>query len=43
VVLRDGRPVEAGSHQALLAHDGLYAHLYHLQAGPPPQEAGVSA
>jgi subfamily B ATP-binding cassette protein MsbA len=31
VVLQDGRIVEVGSHAQLLAANGVYAHLYHLQ------------
>ncbi len=31
VVLVDGRIVEMGSHQELLAKNGVYANLYHLQ------------
>ncbi|GGL69225.1 ABC transporter ATP-binding protein [Halocalculus aciditolerans] len=33
VVLEDGRIVEHGSHEALLAEDGLYANLWGVQAG----------
>ena len=32
LVVNDGRIVEAGSHQELMAKDGLYAELYNLQA-----------
>jgi subfamily B ATP-binding cassette protein MsbA len=31
VVLQKGTIAEVGSHAALLAHDGLYAHLYKIQ------------
>ncbi len=31
VVLADGEVVEIGTHAELLAHDGVYANLYHLQ------------
>jgi ABC-type multidrug transport system fused ATPase/permease subunit len=34
LVLRDGRVIESGSHDALLANGGLYAHLVgHQMAG----------
>ncbi|MFC7069223.1 ABC transporter ATP-binding protein [Halobaculum lipolyticum] len=33
VVLEDGRIAERGSHDALLGEDGLYAHLWGVQAG----------
>jgi ATP-binding cassette subfamily B protein len=33
VVLEDGRIVERGPHEALLDGDGLYAHLWGVQAG----------
>jgi ATP-binding cassette subfamily B protein len=32
LVLHGGRIIEAGSHEALLAHRGLYAELFELQA-----------
>ena len=32
VVLRQGRIIEAGSHESLLAEKGTYAHLFQLQA-----------
>ena len=32
-VMRDGRIVEAGSHEVLMAGNGLYAELFSLQAG----------
>ncbi len=32
VVLEEGRVVEDGSHDELLAHDGRYAHMFRLQA-----------
>ncbi|WP_255193058.1 ABC transporter ATP-binding protein [Natronobeatus ordinarius] len=33
VVLEDGKIVERGTHDELLAEDGLYAHLWGVQAG----------
>jgi ATP-binding cassette subfamily B protein len=33
VVLQDGRVVETGPHEELLAEDGLYANLWRVQAG----------
>jgi ABC-type multidrug transport system fused ATPase/permease subunit len=32
VVMKDGLIVERGSHDALMEHDGTYAHLFRLQA-----------
>ncbi len=32
LVLKDGRLVEEGTHQALLKADGEYARMYYLQA-----------
>ena len=34
VVVEDGRIVERGDHEALLAGDGLYADLYRTQFAP---------
>lgn len=31
-MLKDGRIVEQGTHEELMDHDGLYAHLFQLQA-----------
>jgi ATP-binding cassette subfamily B protein len=53
-VLDSGRLIEQGTHQDLLALDGLYAHLYRRQAsyyqgmrrredGEPPAEPGAEA
>jgi len=41
LVLNDGRIVEQGSHNELLAREGLYADLYRTQAdrGPSPAQA----
>ena len=44
VVLADGRLVEEGSHDDLLQRDGVYAHMYSLQASwyaRPTGEEGV--
>ena len=32
LVLGGGKIVEDGSHDALMAHDGVYAHMYRAQA-----------
>jgi ATP-binding cassette, subfamily B, bacterial HlyB/CyaB len=37
VAMDQGRIVEAGPHDALLRHNGLYAHLWRMQAAPPEQ------
>ncbi|MFW5451943.1 type I secretion system permease/ATPase [Thioalkalivibrio sulfidiphilus] len=45
VVMDGGRIVETGTHDALLAHKGLYAHLHALQSGHPapvPPPAGAA-
>ena len=36
LVLEDGRIVQSGSHEELLAEGGLYAHLYHTQFTEAP-------
>ena len=46
VVIEEGRIVEMGTHQELMALNGLYAHLHSLQfASPTPaeREAGAAA
>jgi subfamily B ATP-binding cassette protein HlyB/CyaB len=35
VAMDRGRIVEAGPHEALIKHGGLYAHLWRMQAGEP--------
>jgi subfamily B ATP-binding cassette protein MsbA len=44
IVIRDGAVAEDGSHQQLLALDGVYAQLHHLQfeKSHPHQRAGVA-
>ncbi|HSN02350.1 MAG TPA: ATP-binding cassette domain-containing protein, partial [Acidimicrobiales bacterium] len=36
VVLDAGHVIETGDHEALLANDGLYAHLFHQQYANAP-------
>ena len=38
-VLQNGQLIESGTHQALLAHHGLYANLYRLQNALPERTA----
>jgi ABC-type multidrug transport system fused ATPase/permease subunit len=33
LVILDGRIVESGNHQELMARDGIYAEMYNLQFG----------
>lgn len=42
VVLRDGRIVEQGRHEALLVADGEYARLWAAQTGPDPALVGAA-
>jgi subfamily B ATP-binding cassette protein HlyB/CyaB len=39
VAMDRGRIVEAGPHDALIRHNGLYAHLWRMQAGLQPDAA----
>ena len=43
VVLSKGRIVEEGSHDELLAHDGAYRKLYHMQFGGASNSTGEIA
>jgi ABC-type multidrug transport system fused ATPase/permease subunit len=40
IAMDKGRIVEQGSHEVLLKHDGLYAHLWRLQSGGPIEVHG---
>ena len=40
LVLHEGRIVERGSHQSLLAEGGLYRHLYELQFSEEDADSG---
>lgn len=42
IVLNDGRIVEEGTHDELLAHNALYAHWYRLQAEPYQDSLAVA-
>jgi ATP-binding cassette subfamily B protein len=41
LVLDGGEIVEAGTHAALLGHDGLYRRLYQLRAGERERRSSV--
>ncbi len=42
IVLQQGRVIQSGTHEQLLARDGLYRHLYDLQSQPHRTTAEVS-
>ncbi len=39
IAMDKGRIVEAGPHDELIRHNGLYAHLWRMQAGLQPEQA----
>jgi ATP-binding cassette subfamily B multidrug efflux pump len=43
LVLENGKIIERGKHDELLAKDGLYAELYHRQFYTPPDEMPLAA
>ena len=43
VVLKDGVVAEEGTHDQLLARNGVYAELYHIQSGTPDAAAASTA
>ncbi len=43
IVLAEGRAVEQGTHEELIARDGIYATLWRLQAQPHAEETQVAA
>ncbi|SKA37031.1 ATP-binding cassette, subfamily B, partial [Marinactinospora thermotolerans DSM 45154] len=40
LVLEDGRVLESGTHEELLAHGGLYTALYRTQFAPQEKRTG---
>jgi subfamily B ATP-binding cassette protein HlyB/CyaB len=41
IAMEKGRIVEAGSHDALIKHNGLYAYLWRMQSGVAPIRPGL--